>query len=231
MKIPCPFCTEKIAYDPALAGKTIQCSYCQRPLLIPPLAKLPREYQEEFRAEQERLAAKQEKQRRKEIEQQRQERERQREEQEWLIREGERMKEEAQQQLQEQSHRQKWASAVTQAQKEVPEDGVAANSYPVLKSIVGLYKAGAIIVGILALIAILVALANIDSHAPSAIIGTVVVGIVGIIISAGFMILVLLLAAESIILFVNMADDIRVDKALLKRIAYRSSDLDAAHSD
>jgi superfamily II DNA/RNA helicase len=225
MKIPCPICTEKIVYDPALAGKTIQCSYCQRPLLIPPLVQLPREYQEEFRAEQERLASKQEKQRQKEIERQRQEQERQRQErerqkqaQEWQIHERERMEKEAQQQLRQQAHQQEWASAVAEARKEVPEDRVAARSYPALRTIVALYRVGAIGVGALALVAIVAALINMEGHVPS-----VIIGIASVLAFAGLMILVLLLAAEAIILFVNMADDMRVTRALLKRIAYQSN--------
>lgn len=73
MKIPCPYCTEKITYDPNLAGKTINCSYCKKPILMTPLDKLTPEYQQEYREEQEKIRKKQETEQRKLEEQRRRE--------------------------------------------------------------------------------------------------------------------------------------------------------------
>ena len=93
MKIPCPYCTEEVLYDPKLAGKTITCSYCKKSLKIPLLHQLKRKYQEEYREEQERLREEQEYQERilemkaaRELQKQ----EKERLEQEWF--EQERMK-------------------------------------------------------------------------------------------------------------------------------------------
>lgn len=55
MKLPCPYCGDSIKYQESLGGKTIRCNYCKRPLLIPFVAQLPPDYQEEFRQEQAKL--------------------------------------------------------------------------------------------------------------------------------------------------------------------------------
>ncbi len=54
MKLPCPYCQESIEYDIRLVGQTISCSYCKRPVSMPPLSRLAPEYQEEYQEEQER---------------------------------------------------------------------------------------------------------------------------------------------------------------------------------
>ncbi len=96
MKLPCPYCTEKITYDINLAGKTVKCSYCQKNILMTPLEKLPPEHQQEYKDEQEKIRKKQEveerrleEKRRKELERQDAERKRQQEIQVGLVRQRE----------------------------------------------------------------------------------------------------------------------------------------------
>jgi hypothetical protein len=52
MKLPCPYCGDSIKYEESLGGKTIVCGYCKRSLLMPFVAQLPPDSQEEFRQEQ-----------------------------------------------------------------------------------------------------------------------------------------------------------------------------------
>jgi hypothetical protein len=55
MKLSCPYCGDSIKYEESLAGKNVTCSYCKRPVLMPSVAQLPPDYQEEFRQEKEKL--------------------------------------------------------------------------------------------------------------------------------------------------------------------------------
>jgi hypothetical protein len=55
-------------YDPGLAGKSVVCSYCKRPVLVPQLQALPPEIQDEYRREVEMARGKQELERRRQEE-------------------------------------------------------------------------------------------------------------------------------------------------------------------
>ena len=56
--LPCPLCGDSIAYKEILAGQVITCGYCKRPLKMPFVAQLPREYQEELRHKQDKAQKK-----------------------------------------------------------------------------------------------------------------------------------------------------------------------------
>lgn len=58
MKLPCPYCGDWIKYEESLGGTSITCNYCRRPILMPVVAQLPPDYQEEFRQEQDKLLKK-----------------------------------------------------------------------------------------------------------------------------------------------------------------------------
>ncbi len=49
MKLHCPLCGEAVPYDLSRAGQSVQCSYCEKPLKMPPFEELPEELQEELR--------------------------------------------------------------------------------------------------------------------------------------------------------------------------------------
>ncbi len=202
MKIPCPFCTEDIPYDPALAGKTVQCSYCKQALLIPPVAQLSAGISRGIPGGARKILRKQEAQQLKE--ERRWQKEQQREQERLLEAEQE-------------AGREMWDAAVAAVQQDVPEDGIVANSYPVLRSLVRLYRVVSIVVGALAVVGVAISLAVAFKNRDA----TAILSAVGIVVFAAASILMLSLAAEAISLFVNMANDIRVSKALLKRMAYR----------
>jgi hypothetical protein len=217
MKVPCPLCTQELLYDPNLAGKTVACSYCKRPLLIPSLQQLPVEYQQEYREEQDQLRKKQDAQKKK-LEEQRVQ-ESQREERERL--QQKHLEEVAWQQLKQSLYEegkaaeQRGGALVLQASQHTPEDDLVSNSYPGLRSIAAIYGVAAVIAIVVGLIACVVVL-GVNEGSPAAwgaaaLIAASVTGTV----------LFFVLVAESIKLFLNMADDIRVSKALLKRVAYR----------
>lgn len=217
MKVPCPFCTQELLYDPKLAGKTVACSYCNRALLIPPLQQLPVEYQQEYREEQDRLRKKQEAQHEKSAKQAAQEA--QRLEQKRL--KEEQLKEVAWQQLKQNRYEERQAAVqrggalIPQASQHTPEDDLVSGSYPGLRSIASIYGVAAVIAVVVGLIACVIVL-GVSEGSPAAW-GTAAL----IAASVTGTVLFFVLVAESIKLFLNMADDIRVSKALLKRVAYR----------
>jgi hypothetical protein len=51
MKIPCPHCTNNLPYNHLQAGKSFQCPYCKKPFVMLPFEKLPPEFQHEYRKE------------------------------------------------------------------------------------------------------------------------------------------------------------------------------------
>jgi hypothetical protein len=59
MKLNCPYCGETVPYDISLAGQSIQCSYCDKPLKMPSFNELPEELREDLRQQAARYEEKQ----------------------------------------------------------------------------------------------------------------------------------------------------------------------------
>lgn len=215
MKLSCPYCSEKLPYDHRLAGKSVNCSYCKKPVGIPPVQQLPADLQQEYREEVEAQKRKQALQRQREEERQRKlEEDRLRDAQ----RETERLQKEAEAEAERESQREQqraWGAKVAEAKRHVPEDDVIGNSYPTLKAIAGVYRCLALFVLFVAIISLLVVL---QQSAPTEI--KVALSAVTIVSSIAVM-AGLILAAECIELIVNIADDLRVSKTLLKKMSYR----------
>ncbi|MCE5269410.1 MAG: hypothetical protein LLG00_16155 [Planctomycetaceae bacterium] len=179
---------------------------------MPAVGQLSQEYREEYRAEQEKTRKKAEAQQKKLEEQRRRDEERaERERQRWAEREQAR-----QEQSQRDAEAAAWKSKVTQAAWEVSEDGVVEGSYPTLNAMAGFYRMLAVLVAMLGALCIILALVVGMQQSPALAVVAAAITIAWV----GFTIFLLLLASESIKLMVNAANDMRVAKALLKRIAY-----------
>ncbi len=235
MKLPCPYCTENIVYDHNLAGKTIKCSYCQKNILMTPFDKLPPDYQQEYKDELEKIRKKQEAEQRK-IEEKRvkdlrrQELEKQQELEQQEAKKQNKIKErfdkvkKKKEKRRQQLMQQDWDNKVAEAERRIPEEeliqsnyfGIVVNrSYSVLRVIAFVNIIIGIILFIIGLFSLIIGLNE---------------GHLGY--EYGYNIFCLLFggislcaSAEFIFLMVNIADDIRVSKALLKRIAYSSKEV------
>ena len=163
MNLKCPHCLEPVPYDPRLAGSSIVCSYCKRPLLVPQLQALPPEIQDEYRREVAKAFEKQEAAKRAEAARIRE----QAEKEDWAklcaqqqAKEAQRRQEEAQRQQEEARKReiamehsraakQEWDAKVTAVTNGVPEEAAMTNRYPALQTIATIIKVIAIAIIVL----------------------------------------------------------------------------------
>ncbi len=75
MKLDCPYCGERFPYRSDLAGQSIECSWCKKPIKMPTVEELSAEDREEFDREQEKARKREEKaQRKQEAKEQREQR-------------------------------------------------------------------------------------------------------------------------------------------------------------
>jgi hypothetical protein len=224
MKLPCPYCTENIVYDHNLAGKTIKCSYCQNNILMTPFDKLPPDYQQEYKDELEKIRKKQEAEQKKVEEQKRKELERQEANKRREIDKAFEQARKEEEKTQQQEKQQDWNRKVSQVKQIVPEEEiieskifgiVVTQSYPILKLFASLYRIVGVICLLLGLITIIVALYSATQSGLGIFFSWMSIAL-------GFLLgsIPILAIAEMIYLVVNIADDLRISKALLKHIAY-----------
>ena len=181
-------------------------------ILMTPFDKLPPDYQQEYKDELEKIRKKQEAEQRKLEEQRRRELERQeakrQREIEEVFEKARKEREESHQRMLEQD----WNHKIVELKQKVPEDDLVSDSYPTLKSVSVIYlvlAAISLVVGLILLVGGFVK----EDHVlwlPGIFLGPSLIGYS----------LFLLVTAEVIQLLVNVADDIHVSNALLKRIAY-----------
>ena len=206
MKLQCPRCGKEFVYDASLVGKTIQCSGCEAQIRMPLVDELPKDRLEEFVAEEQRK-------------------------QESMQRRTERAEAAA-----EAKRRAKRAAREGQrvpvspehayVLREVPEETVVGDRYPALRSVSLLCL---VVAGFLLLVCVLVALFT-AFCAVGAISGFVEwVTVVFLFLAfLGCVVTTLLLWASSelIKLFIDLADDARITRLLMKRLARREADTD-----
>ncbi len=231
MKLPCPLCGENIVYQAEKAGSTIPCTYCKQPLRMPapdePDPESYREYALERKREEERQA------RQKQKEQARRQREQEARRQVELReaeakREAARREAEAKREAEEHRRReqaeeaegtklQQPAARLEGPQDLAPEESAPHPEYPGMRTISGLYQAAAVIGGFLAIIAFVVGI-GMASDADSA-----VPFVLGCVATAAFLFqaLVSWAVAESIVMALDMAHDLRSIRYLLKRLPPR----------
>ena len=225
MRLQCPRCDESVPYDAALAGKQVTCPWCKTLLRMPTPEELPEQAREEYRREvakelakrgkQEQAAARARKQREETLQRQVKEVESaSRDEEAWQ--EGAQKKREAE-----------WRQEQEAAEKEgkmlgdvatVPEETVIAASgrYPALGAVAAAYVLFAVlnVIGAgAAAIAILRALGN---KAP----GETILPFVILLVLCFFSAVFCWGASQLTTLAVDVANDLRITRLLLRRMAY-----------
>ncbi len=232
MNLSCPHCQELIPYDPKAAGSRITCSYCKRPVLIPQFQALPPELQQEYREEVEKARKKQEaalrKQQEAEARRWQAEEDQKREEAEKVLRAQQQAEEHRrQQELETEKARQRevadrrreaaqkdWNARVEAVTNEVPEEAAVTNRYPALKSIADIVKIVTVLVIIVTFIGWGIAAINMQNGA----IGLASFFVVGIF--AALLWMFNFAIAEMILLAIDVANDLRINRFLLKAIRY-----------
>jgi hypothetical protein len=117
---------------------------------------------------------------------------------------------------------QDWNHKIVELKQKVPEDDLVSDSYPTLKSVSVIYFVLAAISLVLGLILLVAGFVK-EDHVlwlPGIILGPSLIGYS----------LFLLVTAEVIQLLVNVADDIHISNALLKRIVYPNKELNSIPS-
>lgn len=209
MKLNCPYCGETFPYDLSLAGRSVACSYCENVIKMPLAEELPEELREELRREE---SKRQEKQKRtyqrkqdrflKEIERE----------------EKQKLQEEARKKEQEKKAEQE--KKIESAQKPVPEELAVKKRYRALRMVAHWNKtvAGLVLLGYLASVAMgcLTAARGVVPWS------WVVASSLLLAVPATCMTLTVWASGELILVLLDMADDARITRLLMKRQAYRT---------
>jgi uncharacterized membrane protein YdbT with pleckstrin-like domain len=210
MKLNCPYCGETFPYDLSLAGRSVACSYCENVIKMPLAEELPSKLQEELRREQ---TKKQEKQKRTY----------QRKQDRFLkeIEKEEKQKLEQETRNKEQQEKEEQEKKIESAQEPVVEELAVKKRYRALRMVAQWNKtvAGLVLLGYLASVAMgfLTAARGVVPWswvAASALI---------LAVPATCMTLTVWASGELILVLLDMADDARITRLLMKKQAYRTS--------
>lgn len=207
MKLNCPYCGESFPYDRSLAGRSVECSYCEQAIKMPTLEELPEESQEELRREE---AKRQQKQKRKY----------QRKQDRYLKEiEKEEQQQAREKARQEQQELQKKAEA---ARKPPPEELAARKRYRALRVVARWNKAvaGLVLLGYLACVVMGVT-AAVRGVLPWS---WVLTSALLLAVPAACMTLTVWASGELILVFLGIADDVRITRLMLKKHVHRETD-------
>jgi len=209
MKLNCPYCGEKFSYDRSLAGRSVECSYCEQAIKMPTFEELPEESQEELRREE---AKRQKKEKRRYLRKQ-----------EGYLKEIEKQEKQKvkEKELEKQQELEK---KIASAKKPVVEELALKDRYPALRIIVILSKvvAGLVFLAYVGcvVIAAIAAAVYVDAAALPATIAIAVY----LFIPTAFLVLLLWASGELILVFLDIADDVRITRLLMKKQVYRETD-------
>ncbi len=239
MNLSCPHCHKPMAYLPKLAGHRVSCSSCKQLLLMPKLDALPPEIQEAYRQEVEEARRKQEADVRKkeEAELHRRQAERdaelRRQQAEWddadqALRAEENRRQFEQIQLETERDARaeiEWKARVRAAVSEVPEEAAITNRYPALQAIANIVKVITVIAIVLiwcgiAAMWVLYVTSTTNQNGMS-----VMVAAGATVLAAFWSVLIWALGfaqAELILLAIDVSNDMRINRFLLKSIRYNS---------
>jgi uncharacterized membrane protein YdbT with pleckstrin-like domain len=209
MKLNCPYCGETFSYDLSLAGRSVACSYCENVIKMPLVEELPAELQEELRREE---TKKQEKQKRTYRRKQDRVLKEMEKEEKAKVREEERRKEQEKKAEQEKQ--------IESAQKPVAEELAVKKRYRALRMVARWNKAvaGLVLLGYLASVG-MGFLAAARGLAPWS---WVAASSLILAVPAFCMTLTVWASGELILVLLDMADDARITRLLMKKQAYRS---------
>jgi hypothetical protein len=209
MELHCPYCGESVHYDRSLAGQSTLCSYCEKVLKMPPVADLPDELQDQLRQEEAKLAerAKQKYLRK----------------QERFLKELDREEQEKrrQEELQKQREVEEKIEAV---RKPVLEELAVGDRYPALRKLTRLSKAAAWLTLVVYGVCLVIGMQYAADYPMLS--GPINVLAVLLAAAAIFTALVLWAGAEMIRLVLDVADDVRMTRLLIKRQTYADREPD-----
>ncbi|MFH1924841.1 MAG: hypothetical protein ABIP48_33745 [Planctomycetota bacterium] len=206
-KLNCPYCGETFPYDRSLAGRSGLCSHCENPIKVPLVEELPEELQEELRREE---AKRQQKQKRT-----------YHRKQERYLKEIE--KEEKLKLKQEAREKQaELEKKVESAQEPVAEELAVKKRYRALRAVAGWNKAvaGLVLLGYVASIMMGVGTALRGVLPWSWLLSMALLLAVPATLTA----LTAWASGQLILVLLDMADDARITRLLMKKQAYRRED-------
>ena len=228
MNLQCPHCGEPFPYRHEQAGQPQACPSCKKPVQVPPFDKLPKalqeEYQKDLEWERKDAEAKQHKQ---EVRQQKEAARAAQQQQEAAraIQQQQRAAEERRQQA-------AWDVMVQASQETTPEEAALSNRYPALGAIALLIKVVVVLAWIVWLVQFVLTTGSLNQARDS---GGVATGM-----AVGFQFLTLIplvigsisfwAMAEIIRLLIDVANDLRVNRFLLKGIRYQQQGEKAKHT-
>jgi len=199
MNLSCPHCGQGVKYNVELAGNTVKCPNCQKPVLMPPLNNLPPQYKKEYLEEQEYMA----------------EQELIRKKEEEIIRKQQEEQLEIARGRQYKIEKEKLKQEIVKVKRPIAEDPVKTR-YLWLSILAIIYDvAGGIGIFFSILALLLLVILFFIRQTPSDVSTVFVFSIYGVIAS-----ITSLAIGELIHLIINVANDLSGTKALLKRIAY-----------
>ncbi|NQT14778.1 MAG: hypothetical protein HQ582_18635 [Planctomycetes bacterium] len=210
MKLNCPYCGETFSYEISLAGRSVACSYCENVIKMPLVEELPAEAREELQREE---SKKQEKQKRTY----------QRKQDRFLkeIEKEEKLKLQQEERTKEQQKKEEQERKIESAQKPVAEELAVKKRYRALRMVARWNKAvaGLVLLGYLASVA-MGALTAARGVVPWS---WVAASALLLAVPAICMTLTVWASGELILVLLDMADDARITRLLMKRQAYRTS--------
>jgi uncharacterized membrane protein YdbT with pleckstrin-like domain len=207
MNLNCPYCGETIPYDASLAGRPAQCSYCENTIKMPLVEELPPELREELRREQ--------------VKRHEQQKRSYRRKQERFLKE---MDKEEQQKRREEARQQQQQlhEKVKAARKPVPEELAVGKRYRALRALAKWNKllAGLILLGCLAYV-LMDVIAALRGAMPWS---WLLIKSLLLAVPTAFVVLLIWAGGEMIQAFLDIADDVRITRLLMKKRAYRDED-------
>lgn len=207
MKLTCPYCGDAIPYDRSLAGQDVLCSYCEKIIKMPLVKDLPPEMQRELRQEQ--------------VKQQEQEKRKYLRKQDRFLKELTK-EEQRQLELEEQQKQRELEEQIESVQQPVVEELAVAKRYPTLRKVSKISKSAALMV-------LLTYAGSLLMCIGMALFGRLswymVLGGVGLtVVPTLLTILILWTSGEVIMVFLDIADDVRMTRLLVKKQTYQEPD-------
>lgn len=234
MNLHCPNCAHLLPYDHRLGGTTITCPSCKTSVTVPPFTSLPIETQVEYRQEMETARKKKEKKeqdalRKEEHRKETDERKRGEAEQahqrqiEKEQMQAQRNREHALEMDRWEAQQAEWDGQKKLATRTVPEEDAIEARYPTLQSLASLIKViGVVLIVIMWLgwmLPLLLALGSTHGGQGVVLMMTLLSAIPLFVVSA-IVWIVFFSYAEMLLLAIDVANDVRINRFLLKGMRY-----------
>jgi hypothetical protein len=210
MNLNCPYCGETIPYDRSIAGRSVACSYCENAIQMPLVEALPEELQEELLHEE----AKQQKKLKRKYSRK----------QEEYLKEVEKEEVEKRQQQEALRRQQEMERTVEAARRPVAEEMGVGKRYRALRVLAqwNMVILGLILLGYaLTVVMLYLGMARLVGVVPPLLVAGAAIFFA---IPTAFFMLIVWAGGEIIRVFLDIADDVRMARLLIKKQVYRRTD-------